>query len=112
MPGMDPNAQMPPQGGAPQGPAGGAPPEVGAAPPGQGVQQPQEAAGGEALLQPIQEMSDMIVQLAGPEMLAQVLEQGLQQIMQSQGPQQPQGPQIEPAAQPVPGGEGFGAMDR
>jgi hypothetical protein len=43
-----------------------------AAEPGQGVQQPQEAAGGEALLEPIQQMSDMIVQLAGPEALAQV----------------------------------------
>lgn len=92
------------------GPAGQAP-----APPGQNTQQPQEAQGGEALLEPIQQMSDMIVQLAGPEALAQILEGGLAQIMQSQqgqGQQQPQQPEVEPAATPVPGGEGFGAMDR
>jgi hypothetical protein len=108
MPMQDPNAQAPPQ--APPGGGGGAPPpEPGATPPG-AANPPQEAAGGEEFLQPIQEMSDMIVQLAGPEVLAQILEGGLAQIMQSQGGQQ--GPPVEAAATPVPGGEAFGPMDR
>jgi hypothetical protein len=111
MPMQDPNAQgAPPQ--APPGGGGGAPPpEPGATPP-DAANPPQEAAGGEQFLQPIQEMSDMIVQLAGPEVLAQILEGGLQQIMQSQGGQGQQGPPVEAAAAPVPGGEAFGAFDR
>ncbi len=106
MPLQDPNAgAVPPQ-------AGGAPPaappqEPGAAEPGQGNIQPAEAQGGEELLEPIQQMSDMIVQMAGPEQLAAILQQGLEQLMAGaeQGAQQPP---VEAAPQPVPGGEGFG----
>jgi hypothetical protein len=70
--------------------------------------QPQASPEGqEALMQPIQEMSNAIVELAGVEALAQVLQQGLQMIMQEQQPEQ-QEPQL-PSAAPAPGGEAFGA---
>ena len=92
-------------------PVGAPPQEPGAAEPGQGQQQPAEEEGGEALLEPIQQMSDMIVQLGGPEALAQVLQEGLMSLTQGQG-QQGGGVPIEAAEQPIPGGQGFGAVDR
>ena len=107
MPGHPGLPQDPNAGGAP--PQGAAPPpqEPAAAAPGQNQLQPAEAQGGEDLLQPIQQMSDMIVQMAGPEQLAAILQQGLEQLMtEAQGAQGQ--PPVEAVPQPVQGGEGFG----
>lgn len=104
------NTHNEPQGAPPQG-AAPPPQEPAASAPGQNQIQPAEAQGGEDLLEPIQQMSDMIVQLAGPEMLAQVLQQGLDQLMNSAADQQGQAgpppgqPPVEEAPQP---GAGFG----
>ena len=105
-----PGAPLPPQpAGAPipASEAMGLPPA--GAHPGQGQPSGNEAA----LMEPIQQMADLIVQLGGPEVLAQILEQGLQ-VLQQQAPQGAQqgprelGPEALPSSAPTPGGEGFG----
>lgn len=114
MPANNPEAyaQQPPQGAPPQGgPEQSIAPGQAASPTGDAMP-PAEAQNGEALLEPIQQMSDMIVQMAGPEALAQILQQGLDQLLNSAADGAQQGPPVEAAATPAPGGEAFGAMDR
>lgn len=101
---QQPKEEAPSASNAPQGQSG----PIEAAPMGndQTDQQNQQ------MLQAAGELGDQIIQIAGPEGLAKILQEGLQGLMQQgqQGPQQgaPTGAAGLPSAAPEPGGAGFG----